>query len=90
MLSMAVAAVSSAFLVALLFVYLHNHQHLRTPFTLGLVFFAFLLLVQNLGSIYFDFMMSNSGAGSGIAIPMLVLDVVELVGFVALFIVTWR
>lgn len=87
---MAVAAASSAFLVALLSVYARNHQHLRTPFTAGLVFFAVLLLIQNVGSIYFDFMMSQWGEGSTVAIPMLVLDLVELVGFASLFVVTWR
>lgn len=87
---MGVAALSSGFLVALLSVYVRNHREVRAPFTFGLVFFAFLLLVQNLGSIYFDFMMSETGVGSGIAIPMLILDVVELVGFAVLFVVTWR
>lgn len=90
MVSMAVAAASSAFLVALLYVYLRNHRQLRAPFTFGLVFFALLLLAQNLGSIWFDYMMSEWGEGAGIAIPMLVLDLVELVGFAALFVVTWR
>lgn len=87
---MAVAAASSAFLVALLLVYLRNHRQLRAPFTLGLIFFALLLLVQNLGSIWFDFMMAQWGEGSTIAIPMFILDLVELVGFAALFTVTWR
>ena len=87
---MGVAAASSALLVALLSVYLRNHRQLRAPFTFGLVFFAVLLLVQNVGSIYFDYMMSSSGVGSGIAIPMFVLDLVELVGFAVLFVVTWR
>lgn len=87
---MAVATASSALLIALLAVYLKNHRQLRAPFTFGLVFFALLLLIQNVGSIYFDFMMSQSGAGSGIAIPMLLLDLIELVGFAVLFVITWR
>ncbi len=87
---MGVAAASSAFLVALLSVYVRNHRQIRAPFTFGLVFFALLLLVQNVGSIYFDYMMSEAGVGSGLAIPMLSLDFVELVGLVALFVVTWR
>ena len=90
MLSMGVAAASSLLLVALLSVYVRNHRQLRAPFTFGLVFFALLLLAQNVGSIYFDFMMSSSGVGSGIAIPMLILDLVELVGFGVLFVVTWQ
>lgn len=87
---MGVSAASAVFLTALLFVYVRNHRHLRSAFTLGLVFFAALLLAQSLGSIYFDWMMAQSGTGSGVAIPMLALDVVELVGFAVLFFVTWR
>ncbi len=87
---MVVAAVSAAFLTALLYVYFRNHKAIRSPFTLGLVFFAALLLIQNLGSIYFDYMMADAGEGSRVAIPMLALDSAELVGFAALFFVTWR
>ncbi len=90
MLNMVVAAINAAVLVALLFVYAHNHKEIRSPFTLGLVFFAALLLVQNLGSIYFDYTMGLLGEGSRVAIPMLALDSAELVGFAALFFVTWR
>lgn len=78
------------FLSALLYIYLRNHHHLQSVFTLGLIFFAALLLLQSLGSIYFDWMMAQSGAGMAIALPMLALDVAELVGFAALFWVTWR
>lgn len=87
---MAVAAGSAAFLVGLLYVYLRNHRQLQSPFTLGLVFFATLLLVQNLGSIYFYYAMASAGEGSRVALPMLLLECVELVGFAALFLVTWR
>jgi hypothetical protein len=87
---MGVSAASTVFLSALLLVYVRNHQHLQSVFTLGLVFFAALLLLQSLGSIYFDWMMAQSGAGSGVAMPMLALGTAELIGFAALFWVTWR
>ena len=87
---MAVAAFSAAFLAALLLVYFRNHKEFRSPFTLGLVFFAAVLLVQNLGSVYFDYLMADMGESSRVAIPMLALDSAELVGFAALFFVTWR
>ena len=48
-LSIAIAAVSSVLLLGLLSVYVRNHRALRSPFTLGLIFFAVLFLVQNLG-----------------------------------------
>ncbi len=85
-----VSAASAVFLAALLFVYVRNHRHLQSAFTLGLVFFAAVLLVQSLGSIYFDWMMAQAGQGPDVALPMLGLAVAELVGFAALFFVTWR
>lgn len=88
--SMVLAAASAILLAALLAVYLDNHRQLRSPFTLGLLFFAALLLVQNLGSVYFYFMMAEAGQGSGVAVPMMILQIVELVGFSTLFYVTWR
>lgn len=87
---MGVAAASAVFLAALLYVYVRNHRHLRTAFTFGLVFFAAVLLVQSIGSVYFDWMMAEQGAGSDVALPMLALDAAELIGFAALFFVTWR
>ncbi len=87
---MGVAAASAVFLSALLYVYTRNHRHLQSVFTLGLVFFAAVLLLQSLGSIYLDWMMSMAGEGAGVALPMLALDCAELVGFAALFFVTWR
>ncbi len=87
---MGVSAASTVFLSALLYVYVRNHHHLQTVFTLGLVFFAALLLFQSLGMIYFDWTMAQSGMGSVVALPMLTLGVAELIGFAALFWVTWR
>jgi hypothetical protein len=87
---MGVSAASTVFLAALLYVYVRNHHQLQSVFTLGLVFFAALLMFQSLGSIYFDWMMAESGVGSAVALPMLALNIAELVGFVALFWVTWR
>ncbi len=87
---MGVAAASAVFLSALLYVYLRNHRHLRSAFTLGLVFFAAVLLVQSVGSIYLDWMMAQRGEGAVVALPMLALDTAELVGFAVLFFVTWR
>ncbi len=89
-LSMGVAGVSSALLVGLLYVYVGNHRQLRSPFTLGLVFFASLLLVENLASIYFYFLMNEAREGPAVAVPMLALGLVQVVAFGALFCVTWR
>ncbi len=89
-LGIGISAASAVFLSALLAVYLRNHRHLQSAFTLGLVFFAALLLFQSIGSIYFEWMMAQAGEGPNVAVPMLGLDAAELVGFAALFFVTWR
>lgn len=81
---------SSVLLLGLLLIYVGNHRQLRSPFTLGLVFFAVLLLVQNLGAMYFYYAMNEAGQGASVAVPMFVLNTAELIGFAALFYVTWR
>ena len=89
-LGIGVSAASAVLLSALLYVYVRNHRHLQSAFTLGLVFFAVLLLVQSVGSIYFDWMMAQAGVGADVALPRLALDAAELIGFVGLFLVTWH
>lgn len=76
--------------MGLLYVYVVNHRQLRSAFSLGLVFFASLLLAENVGFGYFYYLMGEWGEGPGMALPMLALNLVELVGFTALFYVTWR
>ncbi len=70
--------------------YVRNHRQLHSPFTLGLLIFAALLLLENLGSIYFYYLMNEWGEGPSMAVPMFALNSVELISFVALFYVTWR
>ncbi len=87
---MMTAAASAVLLSLLLFVYRENHRQFRSPFTLGLVFFAAVLLLQNAGSVFFYYMMNQIGEGATVAVPMLTLNTAELIGFAALLFVTWR
>jgi hypothetical protein len=87
---MITAGASAVLLTLLLSVYLQNHRQLRSPFTLGLVFFAAVLLLQNAGGVLFYYMMNQAGEGAGVALPMLSLNTAELVGCAALLFVTWR
>jgi len=87
---MGVAGVSAALLAGLLYVYVRNHRGLRSPFTLGLVLFASILLVENLASIYFYFLMNEAKEGPAVAVPLFALGLVQAVGFGALFYITWR
>ncbi len=88
--SIAVAGASTVLLSALLFVYVRNHRALRSPFTLGLVLFAGFFLVENLGSVYFYYLMNEWQQGPSMAIPLFALQASELIAFAALFYVTWR
>ena len=87
---MVVAGGCAVLLGLLLVVYVQNHLQFRSPFTLGLTFFAAVLLLQNLGSILLYNMMNESGEGPAVALPMLILNAAELVGFGVLFFTTWR
>ena len=85
-----VAAVSAVLLVGLVAVYAKNLRAVRSPFTVGLLVFGALFLVQNLIAIAVYLMMNDAGMRSDVAMPMLWLNVAEMMGFGALFLVSWR
>lgn len=89
MIDVFLAAASIAVLSGLLYVYLTNYRRLRSPFSLGLILFAALFLLENLAAVFFYLSMSET-EGPNVAIPMLALNAAELVGFATLFYVSWR
>ena len=89
MIDIGLAAASVAALLGLLSVYVTNYRQLRSPFSLGLVLFASLFLVENLAAVFFYVTMAET-EGANVAIPMLALNAAELVGFGALLYVSWR
>lgn len=84
------AGASIAFLVGLLFMYGTNFRAMRSPLSLGLLVFAALFLIENAAAMYFYVAMNDQGQGAAVAIPMLVLNAAELIGFATLFFVSWR
>ena len=90
MVDIALAVASITVLIGLLYVYTTNYRHLRSPFSIGLLVFASLFLVENLAAIYFYIAMAGSGEGANVAMPMLTLNAAELVAFATLFYVSWR
>lgn len=94
MIDLVLAAASIVVLVALLLLYGSNFRTLRSPLTFGLILFAALFLVENLAAVYFYVSLNDALAGSGlgasVAMPMLVLNTVELIGLTTLFYVSWR
>ena len=90
MIDLVLAAGSIAVLLGLLYIYVGNFRGLRSPLSAGLIVFAGLFLVENLAAMYFYLAMSNWTGSGSYAIPMLVLNAAELVGFATLFYVSWR
>lgn len=90
MIDIALAAASIAVLCGLLYVYGTNVRTLRAPLSFGLIVFAGLFLAGNLAAMYFYISLNDSGFKESVAMPMLALNVVELVGFSTLFYVSWR
>jgi hypothetical protein len=94
MIDLVLAAGSIVVLAVLLYVYRANFRALRSPLSLGLIVFASLFLVENLAAMYFylswNDSLSATGYGSSVAMPMLILNAVELVGFSTLLFVSWR
>ncbi len=90
MIDVALAAASIAVLVGLLYIYGSNYRSLRSAFSVGLLVFAGLFLVENLAAMYFYVAMNDSGKDASVAVPMLLLNAAELVAFATLFYVSWR
>ena len=90
MIDLVLAGASVAVLIGLLYIYVGNYRGLRSPLSAGLIVFAVLFLVENLAAMYFYVAMSSWTGSSSYAVPMLVLNAAELVGFATLFYVSWR
>src|SRR2546426_9741511 len=68
-LNIAFAAVSAALLVALLYIYGRNATQIKSKFTVGLVLFAVLFLVQNVAGRRIYFSLENAGVKADVAGP---------------------
>ena len=88
-LNIAFAAISAALLVALLYIYGRNATQIKSKFTVGLVLFAVLFLVQNVAGMWIYLSMNNAGMKADVAVPMLLLNVTETGALGALVAITW-
>lgn len=88
-LTFAFEALGSILLLALLFVYYRNYKSMKAKFTLGLLVFALLLLVQNLVGMYYRFSMMgfyNPEAAGGVAL----IRGIEVVALAVLLYISWE
>ena len=82
-------AINCLLIAGLLYVYLKNYSFLRSTFTLGLILFSLIFLVQNAISLYFYFTMMELYA-DGVEGYVFVLSAMQFVAFAILNWISWR
>lgn len=80
---------SAALMAILLFTYVRNFHRLRSKFVMGLMVFAFLLFAENLVAAYLYIDLAKA-YGPPVAAPLLVINVIGLLGFGTLLWTTMR
>ena len=84
-----ITAVSTIFLLGLLYVYLKNLKNAKSKFTIGLFIFALLFLIQNIVSLYYYVTMMKYYAPE-VEIHVFILTLLQALGFLTLLIITWE
>ena len=85
----AITAVSTIFLLGLLYVYSKNLKKIKSRFTIGLLIFALLFLLQNLISLYYYITMMKYYAPE-VEIHVFILTLLQTIGFAILLKITWE
>jgi hypothetical protein len=86
--SLAVNIATALIMVLLLSIYIKNYMHIKSKFNLGLILFSAMFIIENLLSIVFVFFTFYNEPI--INIFNMIGDLVELVGAVILFLLTWE
>ena len=81
--------ISTLFLLGLLYVYIKNLKHVRSNFTIGLLIFAVLFLIQNLVSLYYYITMMKYYAPE-VEIHVFIITLLQAIGFAILLKITWE
>ncbi len=83
-----VCAANIGLLLILLFTYVTSYRKLKSQFTLGLIIFATLLIVQNI--LFMFFLLAREGFhGAGMGFPVLSLSIIEFGALLVLLKTTW-
>jgi len=83
------SAISSLFIIGLLYFYTKNLAMIKSPFTIGVFVFALLFLLQNLLSIYFYFTMMDFYVPQ-VQFHVLTLTILQTIAFAVLLKITWE
>jgi multisubunit Na+/H+ antiporter MnhB subunit len=82
-----IGAINIILLFLLLLVYISSYRKLKSSFSLGLVFFALLLIMQN--AIFIFFLLTREGfQGPGMGLPVLSVNLIQLSALVVLLKIT--
>ncbi len=82
-----IGAINIILLFLLLLVYISSYRKLKSSFSLGLVFFALLLIMQN--AIFIFFLLTREGfQGPGMGLPVLSINLVQLSALIVLLKIT--
>lgn len=87
--SLALSGLNIAILCSLIYIYAKNYQALNSKFSLGLLIFASILLVENSLAFYFNWTMMGLYAEK-VAQQALVLRSLETASLLILGLITWR
>lgn len=87
--AMALSAANIAILGSLIYVYATNYRSLNSKFSLGLLIFASILLLENLLAFYFNLTMMGLYAEK-VAQQAMILRGLETISLVVLGYITWR
>ncbi|MBL7055378.1 hypothetical protein ISS07_00520 [Candidatus Woesearchaeota archaeon] len=88
-LTMVLTAVCVVLLMLLIGIYSKNLRKIRSPFTLGLLIFASLFLLQNLVSFYFFFTMMDYYVAD-VAMHVFIQTLLQAIAFSILLVITWE
>lgn len=84
----AITAISTIFLLGLLYVYYKNLRQAKSKFTIGLFLFALLFLMQNLVSLYYYTTMMKYYPPE-VEVHVFILNILQAIGFAILLKITW-
>jgi hypothetical protein len=88
--SIMVEIVNVMLLLTLLYVYVKNHLKIRSRFTLGLLSFASLFLLERSLAIYFYMATDMCSAIEVTRVVRPILSSIETIGLAVLLLITWK
>lgn len=81
--------ISTIFLILLAYIYIKNLKNIKSKFTIGLLVFAILFLLQNLVSLYFYSTMVEYYTKQ-VALHVFIFSLLETIAFLILLKITWE